>query len=227
LAVSDANGKFSWTASPTVSGANITSLNAGNLSTGTVPQAQLPTTMNAANLGGATLNATNLSGQLPALNGSALTALSPVSSPLLQRTLWTDGIVANSGTSETLISSNQIPAGTLAVGGMITYTLTGTNDSVAATRTVKIYGGASSGTAATISTVSKAWTLHITFSRISTSVVDCYAEGAVGSTLDATTLVFTDTGNWGTTPQLIQATITSSVGTGDVNVRSGKAILIP
>ena len=73
LAVSDANGKFSWTATPTVSGANITSLNAGNLSTGTVPQAQLPTTMNAANLGGATLNATNLGGTVAsAALGNAL-----------------------------------------------------------------------------------------------------------------------------------------------------------
>lgn len=46
----------------TGNGANLTNLNATQLTSGTVPQAQLPTTMNAANLGGATLNATNLGG---------------------------------------------------------------------------------------------------------------------------------------------------------------------
>ncbi len=60
---------------PAGSGAAITGLNAGNLTAGTVPTAQLPTTMNGHNLGGAALNATNLGGNLPALNASALTSL--------------------------------------------------------------------------------------------------------------------------------------------------------
>ena len=38
---SDVNGKGSWTATPTVSGANITSLNAANLSSGNIPIGQL------------------------------------------------------------------------------------------------------------------------------------------------------------------------------------------
>lgn len=229
------------------SGASLTSLNAANLSTGTVPTAQLPNTVNGHNLGGATLNATNLSGQLPALNGSALTSLTaanltgalptisgasltsltPVGSPLLQRTLWTDGIVACSGTSETLISSNQIPAGILPVGGQILYTVFGTNNTTASTRTFKIYVGTSSATAATLSTASKAWVVRITISRISTSVVDVDVESTMGSAQQATILAFTDVNNWGTNPELVQATITDSVATGDFNVRCGKAILIP
>ena len=171
---------------------------------------------------GLTINSGTMSG-----NASGLTNLTPVGSPLLQRTLWNDSIVANSGTSETLISSNQIPAGALPVGGQISYTLFGTNDSFAGTRTLKIYGGASSAVAATLSTVSKAWVVRITFCRISTSVVDCFVESTMGSAQQATQLLFTDTGNWGTTAQLLQATITSTGATGDINVRSGKAILIP
>ena len=68
---------------PAASGANLTNLNASNLTSGTIPDARFPSvlpTVSGTNL--TNLPAANLTGTLPALDGSALTGIQGLAEPL-------------------------------------------------------------------------------------------------------------------------------------------------
>ena len=168
-------------------------------------------------------------GTLPGLNAGSLTNYLPdANSPNLPRTLWHDGLVANSGTNETAISSNTIPANTLAGNGnSIDYWLAGTNNAGSArTLTWKVYYGSSTLTAQTSTTTTGiAWELHILVTRLSASVVDVYTWAQVAGNV-FNVLRATDTGSTANA-QSLSVTLTSTSASGDVNCRFGRAQFLP
>ncbi len=169
-------------------------------------------------------------GALPALNAGALTNYLPdVNSPNLPRTLWRDGMVANSGTNETAVSTNTLPANLLAANGnAIDYWLHGTNNNTGVGRTLtwKVYYGTTSLTIMTSATTTGiAWEIHLSLVRISASVVDLYTWSELGGVVQNVVRA-TDTGSTASA-QPLSVTITSTSQSGDINCRTGRAQYLP
>jgi len=163
-------------------------------------------------------------------NAGSLTNYTPdINSPQMARTLWRDALVANSGTSETAVSTNTLPANLLAVNGnSIDYWLHGTNNNTGIGRTLtwKVYYGATSLTfGITATTTAIAWEFHISIVRVSASVVDIYAWGQIAGVIQNVVRA-TDTGSTAST-QPLSVTMTSTSQSGDMNLRAGRAQFIP
>ena len=120
---------------PAVSGANLTTLNGTQVTSGTLPMARLSGTLPALNASALTnLDATDLSGTLPALNGSNLTNL-PAGGKLLQV------INATTNPAKTTLASATFAE----VSSTVRATLTPTaSDSILFLYLQILYGGASS-----------------------------------------------------------------------------------
>lgn len=163
-------------------------------------------------------------------NAAGLTNYAPdINSPQIARTLWRDGVVANSSTTETAISTNTLPANLLAVNGnAVDYWLHGTNNNTGIGRTLtwKVYYGATTLTiGSTATTTGIAWEFHISIVRISASVVDIYAWGQIAGVIQNVVRA-TDTGSTAST-QPLSVTMTSTSQSGDMNARAGRAQFIP
>ena len=120
---------------PAVSGANLTTLNGTQVTSGTLPMARLSGTLPALNASALTnLDATDLSGTLPALNGSNLTNL-PAGGKLLQV------INATTNPAKTTLASATFAEVSSTVRATITPTA---SDSILFLYLQILYGGASS-----------------------------------------------------------------------------------
>ena len=120
---------------PAVSGANLTTLNGTQVTSGTLPMARLSGTLPALNASALTnLDATDLSGTLPALNGSNLTNL-PAGGKLLQV------INATTNPAKTTLASATFAEVSSTVRATITPTA---SDSILFLYLHILYGGASS-----------------------------------------------------------------------------------
>ena len=120
---------------PAVSGANPTTLNGTQVTSGTLPMARLSGTLPALNASALTnLDATDLSGTLPALNGSNLTNL-PAGGKLLQV------INATTNPAKTTLASATFAEVSSTVRATITPTA---SDSILFLYLQILYGGASS-----------------------------------------------------------------------------------
>ena len=197
----------SYQTAPTISGANITALAAGNITVG---------------------------GTFLAQNANALTNYTPdINSPNMVRTLWHDGLVSLTATNvEQAISSNTLPANLFAANGnSIDYWVHGTNNNAAA-RTITwyvYYGSSKLQIGSTTSAYGQAWEFHIRVARIAASVVDVYADGMIAGIVQNVVRV-TDTGSTASAQPLSVTFMSVGLNTaapGDVNCRFGRAQFIP